>query len=83
MQAAGAGHARLGVPGANHELLPGMKQVEVTVLPPDDGPPRKRSVGRRYSNFVTLFQRVSTGGQTVCWVWLGKQGQRLESLWTS
>ncbi|GAB4813643.1 hypothetical protein N2152v2_000689 [Parachlorella kessleri] len=33
-------------------------QVEVTVLPPQDGPPRKRSVGRRYSNFVTLYQRL-------------------------
>lgn len=32
-------------------------QVEVTVLPPQ-GEPRKRSVGRRFSSFVTLFRRV-------------------------
>jgi hypothetical protein len=32
-------------------------QVEVTVMPPQ-GEPRKRSVGRRFSSFVTLFKRV-------------------------
>lgn len=33
-------------------------QLEVTVIPPE-GPPRRRSVGRRYSNFLTLHKRVS------------------------
>ncbi|KAL4433954.1 hypothetical protein ABPG75_000395 [Micractinium tetrahymenae] len=32
-------------------------QVEVTVLPPQREP-RKRSVGRRFSSFVTLFRRL-------------------------
>lgn len=32
-------------------------QVEVTVMPPQ-GVPRKRSVGRRFSSFLTLYRRV-------------------------
>uniref|UniRef100_A0A1D2AAG2 PX domain-containing protein n=2 Tax=Auxenochlorella protothecoides TaxID=3075 RepID=A0A1D2AAG2_AUXPR len=32
-------------------------QMEVTVIPPD-GPPRRRSVGRRFSNFTTLHQKL-------------------------
>ncbi|RMZ52632.1 hypothetical protein APUTEX25_000751 [Auxenochlorella protothecoides] len=31
--------------------------MEVTVIPPD-GPPRRRSVGRRFSNFTTLHQKL-------------------------
>lgn len=54
-------------PTSNKSLLTFNRssQVEVTVLPPDDSAPRKRSVGRRYSNFVTLYQRV--GGWAVPW----------------
>lgn len=46
----------LGTHGVPPALLPGL-QVEVTVLPPQ-GEPRKRSVGRRFSSFVTLHRRV-------------------------
>jgi hypothetical protein len=34
-----------------------LPQVEVTVLPPQ-GEARKRSVGRRFSSFITLHRRV-------------------------
>lgn len=43
--------------GERCSTLTALLQVEVTVLPPQ-GEPRKRSVGRRFSSFVTLFRRV-------------------------
>ncbi len=37
-------------------------QVEVTVLPPGGEAPRRRSIGRRFSSFVTLYKRLKEVG---------------------
>lgn len=53
-------------------------QVEVTVMPPQ-GEARKRSVGRRYSSFVTLHRRVGAG----CWLLVGAAMPALLVAWNA